>query len=74
MYFCLFSVGIALSGHLPKLLEEDYDAATRQENLNMVKMTCYLLCQFMEVLEAEETKPSTTQVKAKVSRNIQHGY
>ena len=60
------TVGIALSNDLAKVLEEEIDPPTRKHNLNLVKMTCYLLCQYMEMLESDETKPSTNQVITKV--------
>ena len=65
---CFVSVGIALSNDLAKILEEEIDPPTRKHNLNLVKMTCYLLCQYMEMLESDETKPSTSQVITKVNK------
>ena len=63
--FC-FVVGIALSNELAKVLEEEMDPSIRKHNLNLVKMMCYLLCQYMEMLESDETKPGTNQVITKV--------
>lgn len=63
----IVSVAIALSGKLPGVLDDELDPSTRKIHVNMVKMTCYLLCQFLEMLEAEETKPSTAQVITKVT-------
>lgn len=34
----------------------------RKESSNIVKMICYLLCQFIEIFEAEDTQLSTSQV------------
>lgn len=65
----LFTVSNALVNHLASVIEDNQQIAEhRLENLNAVKMTCYLLCQYMEMLEVEDTKPSATQViNAKVS-------
>ncbi|CAH1239876.1 NCAPD2 [Branchiostoma lanceolatum] len=56
----------AVSQHasqLPALLDTaDFDCSTRLQHLNTLKMTTYLLTQFMEAFEAEDTKPTTVTV------------
>ena len=64
--FISFTVGLSLSNELAKVLEEEFDPSMRKHNLNLVKMVCYLLCQYIEMLESDETKPSTSQVITKV--------
>lgn len=62
------TVAVALSAKLPGVVEGEIDQSTRKIHVNMVKMTCYLLCQYMEMLEAEETKPDTLITVTKVER------
>ncbi|KAI8500241.1 meiotic chromosome condensation [Branchiostoma belcheri] len=51
------------AGELPALLDTaDFDCSTRLQHLNTLKMTTYLLTQFMEAFEAEDTKPTTVTV------------
>ncbi|XP_053379231.1 condensin complex subunit 1-like [Mercenaria mercenaria] len=57
----IVKIAIQLSTKLATVLEEELDPAIRKTNVNLVKMTCYLLCQFMEMLESDESKPSTNQ-------------
>lgn len=67
----LFTVGKALANDLSGVLDADggLEKDQRKEYLNLVKMVCYILCQYMEMFEMEDTKPSTTQVvSAKVSQ------
>lgn len=65
----IVKIALQLSTKLATILEEEMDPPTRKLNMNLVKMTCYLLCQFMEMLEAHETKPSTNQaVKGKAKK------
>ncbi|KAK3602734.1 hypothetical protein CHS0354_017179 [Potamilus streckersoni] len=53
----------ALTNHMASVLEEgDFDKETRIDSLNCVKMTCYLLCQYIEMLENDDTKPNTSQI------------
>eukprot|EP00058_Branchiostoma_floridae_P028443 XP_002613934.1 hypothetical protein BRAFLDRAFT_283981 [Branchiostoma floridae] len=56
----------AVSQHaaqLPALLDTaDFDCSTRLQHLNTLKMSAYLLTQFMEAFEAEDTKPTTVTV------------
>ncbi len=50
-----------ISGHanvLVELLESDLSADARSEHLNSVKMSVYLLCQFMDMIESVASKPS----------------
>ncbi|WAR15385.1 CND1-like protein [Mya arenaria] len=58
-------VAASLSTKLPGVLEGEMDPGTRRLNLNLVKMTCYLMCQYMEMFESDETKPSTQQNRKK---------
>ncbi|XP_052761140.1 condensin complex subunit 1-like isoform X1 [Mya arenaria] len=58
----LCKIAASLSTKLPGVLEGEMDPGTRRLNLNLVKMTCYLMCQYMEMFESDETKPSTQQV------------
>ncbi|XP_060583069.1 condensin complex subunit 1-like isoform X2 [Ruditapes philippinarum] len=57
----IVKIAAQLSTKLATVLEDDLDAGMRKTNCNLVKMTCYLLCQYMEMLESDETKPSTNQ-------------
>ncbi|KAH9513584.1 Condensin complex subunit 1 [Bulinus truncatus] len=51
---------------LPFILDEsDLSREERLNNLNGLKMSCYLLCQFMELFESIDTKPTTVAVKGK---------
>ncbi len=50
-----------ISGHanvLVELLEADLSPEARSEHLNAVKMSVYLLCQFMDMIESVASKPS----------------
>ncbi|XP_052287084.1 condensin complex subunit 1-like isoform X2 [Dreissena polymorpha] len=52
-------IAVSLSTKLPGVLEGELDTHSRRQYVNMVKMTCYLLCQYMELFESDETKPNT---------------
>ncbi|CAH1774609.1 unnamed protein product [Owenia fusiformis] len=46
---------------LPNMLDEaSIEHHSKMEHLNTLKMNCYLLCQFIEIFEADATKPSVT--------------
>ena len=47
---------------LVQYLEGDMALDLRIGHLNTLKMNIYLLCQFIELYEAEATEPSTTTV------------
>ena len=64
--FLLPLVSMALAAKLPGVLEEELTPSIRKVHVNMVKMTSYLLCQFIEMLESDETKPSTVITKVKL--------
>ena len=52
---------------MAKVLEEtSVDPAVRQENLNMVKMVCYLICQFLEMYEDSQQEASQVITTGKV--------
>ena len=44
-------------------------ADNRQEHLNTVKMTVYLLCQFIDMIESDASKPSAI-ISGKVWKEI----
>ncbi|OWF35443.1 condensin complex subunit 1-like [Mizuhopecten yessoensis] len=53
----------SLSNDLANVLEDAPPVKEEKKaSLNMVKMVCYLLCQYMEMLDAEDSKPSATQL------------
>ncbi|KAK3104798.1 hypothetical protein FSP39_010318 [Pinctada imbricata] len=48
----LLKVGKSLATDVAKVLEDtSLETEIRQDNLNMVKMLCYLICQYMEMFE-----------------------
>ena len=69
----LFSdVTLGIGGHansLAEQLETDMGADSRQEHLNTVKMTVYLLCQFIDMIESDVSKPSAI-ISGKVWKEI----
>ncbi|XP_060069329.1 condensin complex subunit 1-like [Ylistrum balloti] len=53
----------SLSNELVNVLGDVLPAREeKQACLNTVKMVCYLLCQYMEMLDADDSKPSATQL------------
>lgn len=50
--------------------ETSIEPETRKECSNMIKMICYLLCQFSEIFENEDTQPSTSQVVTAKGRKM----
>ncbi|XP_013415078.1 condensin complex subunit 1-like isoform X2 [Lingula anatina] len=54
----LLKVMTAHCSQLPAVLDGELDSTDRLDHLNILKMTTYLLCQFVESFEAEATKPS----------------
>ncbi|KAL4220856.1 meiotic chromosome condensation [Mactra antiquata] len=64
----LLKIAVQLSTKLASILEEQVDSDSRRLNMNLVKMTCYLLCQYMEMLEGDETQPSANQAISKGKR------
>ncbi|XP_033731463.1 condensin complex subunit 1-like, partial [Pecten maximus] len=57
------NIAKSLSNDLANILEDEPPVAEEKRNsLNMVKMVCYLLCQYMEMLDADDSKPSATQL------------
>lgn len=71
----LVKIATSLSKDLAKDLEDGPTGREDKQNcLNKVKMVCYLLCQFMEMLDSDDSKPSATQLvnakgRAKTSKN-----
>jgi len=61
-----------LSNDLGAVLDDGcMESEERKCNLNKVKMVCYLLTQYIDLFETEDTQPSATQVvTAKVDRNL----
>ena len=55
-----------LTDQLVNDLENDLDPMTRKDKLNLVKMSTYLLCQTMDVLEVFLSKPTLITGKSKV--------
>ncbi|XP_022241936.1 condensin complex subunit 1-like [Limulus polyphemus] len=60
----IMTASIKLCGQQSMILEdiEQLDYETRTKQLNLLKMTCYLLCQFIETFETESLKPTTQTV------------
>ena len=46
------------ANNLAEILEMEMRPESREEHLNTVKMTVYLLCQFIELIESDASKPS----------------
>lgn len=61
--YIIVSVANGFINNLATTLDEtSIEPETRKECSNMIKMICYLLCQFSEIFENEDTQPSTSQV------------
>ncbi|XP_076315224.1 condensin complex subunit 1-like isoform X2 [Tachypleus tridentatus] len=60
----IVTTAIKLCGQQSMILEdiEQLDYETRTKQLNLLKMTCYILCQFIEAFEVESLKPTTQTV------------
>ena len=58
------------ANNLAEILEMEMRPETREEHLNTVKMTVYLLCQFIDMIESDASKPSAI-VSGKV-KEIKH--
>ncbi|CAG2242406.1 CAPD2 [Mytilus edulis] len=58
-----FVVAQSFVNNLATTLDEtSIEPEVRKDGSNMVKMICYLLSQFFEIFEAEDTQPSASQV------------
>ncbi|XP_055958438.1 condensin complex subunit 1 isoform X2 [Patella vulgata] len=54
----LIRVGQSVTNQVSNALEDpDLTHDDRLQNLNALKMTCYMICQFIDMFEAEDTKP-----------------
>lgn len=77
MFF--FSLSLSLkavrdhTSQLVRVLDGHIDPSVRVDHLNTLKMTCYLICQFVEIYECEVTKP-TTSVGGRVRTSISFSF
>ena len=64
------------ANNLAEILEMEMRPETREEHLNTVKMTVYLLCQFIDMIESDASKPSAIvsgkvrEMKRNVLKNV----
>ncbi|XP_071146803.1 condensin complex subunit 1-like [Mytilus edulis] len=59
----LIKIAQSFVNNLATTLDEtSIEPEVRKDGSNMVKMICYLLSQFFEIFEAEDTQPSASQV------------
>jgi condensin complex subunit 1 len=61
------AVILKINPPLVELLESDAPAYENIDMLNAVKMSVYLLCQFIEIFEGEVSKPSVVAPTGRVS-------
>ena len=65
IFIFLFSGSRVLLQDLKSVLEDDLSPEIKTTRLTSMKMTVYLLCQFMDIFETESAEPSiliTTKV------------
>ena len=64
------------ANNLAEILEMEMRPETREEHLNTLKMTVYLLCQFIDMIESDASKPSAIvsgkviEIKHNVLKNV----
>ncbi|XP_067659519.1 condensin complex subunit 1-like [Haliotis asinina] len=69
---CLLKASRGVASQLSSVVEETgIDPNTRARNLNLVKMTVYLLCQFIEMFETDFHKANAVQVNVTKGRKSQ---
>ncbi|XP_071110071.1 condensin complex subunit 1-like [Haliotis cracherodii] len=69
---CLLKAARGVASQVSSVVEETgIDPDTRAHNLNLVKMTVYLLCQFIEMFETDFHKANAVQVSISKGRKSQ---